>query len=370
MTFVKSFSAAPILGGLALVLAGCNTAGVKNVQTVKATEFAGAPRNIVAVQANGDPFSDPVKEAFRKRMAECGIALQFVPAPPPGRSINAPGADAMLTFRELGKETTTTTTNYGAVVDKYPDMYRYEFALYDIKSRKDVWKGRGDFTTREQSNNRFFNGSPGEAWSQTLLDLMKKDGLISDCDPAKLPAPTAVTTAAAAAGPATISYSVGGATYAKVDDALAAQRTLADQKVAAATPTGLAIYDSLLVVIPTPEEIASSSVKITGPGTEDFGRYIVGARQIQFDSYVRAFRKTGMFKTVATAQSNEIQPNDFRGAQYKLWYAKKDAKDPGAWTLANAKGKQQSFQMAAKEDRGDVQAMLGKVQAAIDDMPR
>src|SRR5579863_7366911 len=105
MSFAKGLSAAPVLGGLALVLAGCTGAGVKNVQTVKSTEFSGTPRNIVAIQANGDPFSESVKESFRKKMAECGMAMQFVQAPPPGRSLSAPGADAILTFKELGKET-------------------------------------------------------------------------------------------------------------------------------------------------------------------------------------------------------------------------------------------------------------------------
>lgn len=372
MSLVKDFSAASLVGGLALVLASC--AGVKNVQTVKSADFTGTPRNIVAVQANGDPFSDSVKDAFRIRMAQCGVAMQFVPAPPPGRSINAPGADAMLTFTELGKETTTVSTRYGAVVDNYPDMYREEFALFDLKSRKDVWKGRGDFTTKEKSRDSIFKGSPGEAWSQTLLDLMKKDGLITDCDPAKLPAAAAVTTAAAvppAGGASNISFGVGGKSYAKADDALAALRVLAGQKVAAATPTGLTVYDSLLVVIPTPEEIANASIKITGPSNlEDFNRYIVGSRQIQIDSYVQAFRKTGMFKSVTTAQSNELKPGEFRGSQYKLWFAKTEPKGAGSWTLATAKGTQQSFQMAASDDKGDVQAMLAKVQAAIDQMPR
>lgn len=359
------------------MLAGC--AGVKNVQTVKSTEFSGTPRNIVAVQQNGDPFSAQVKEAFRAKLASCGVALQFVPPPPPGQSINAPGADGLLAFKELGKETTTVSNKY-AVIDKYPDMYRYEFSLTDLKSRKDVWKGRGDFTTREQSKDSIFRGSPGDAWSQTLLDLMKKDGLITDCDPAKLPAAAAVTmmpvaaaapgAAPAAGGAGTISFNVGGVVYKQVDDALAASRTEADKKVAAASRPGSQAYDSLLVAIPTPTEIENASVKITGLAHEaDFKKYIVGSRQIQIESYVQAFRKTGMFKSVTTVASDQITANELRGSQYTLSFAKTEAKTPGAWTLASAKG-QQSFQIAAKEDKGDVQAMLDKAQAAIDSLPR
>lgn len=169
---------------LAVGLAACG--GVQNVETAKTSSYTRHPRTMLAMQQNGDPFPDIFKATLARRLAACGVTLKFAPLVDGSAYISWPEAETRLLFRELGKETKTIKKkSTGQVLDKYAEMYRYEFSLYDVASDTTVWTGHADFPTHDDIQDVHMvnpiREHAAESWSDDLIGLMRKDGLLGSC---------------------------------------------------------------------------------------------------------------------------------------------------------------------------------------------
>lgn len=165
-------------------LAACG--GVQNVETAKAAGYTSRPRTILAMQQNGDPFPDIFKTTLAQRIAACGVTLKFAPQVDGAPYDSWPQAETRLLFRQLGTDTKTVKKrSTGQVLDKFTEMYRYEFSLYDVASDRTVWSGHGDFTTHDDIQDvhmvNSFRERAAESWSDELIGLMRKDGLVGPC---------------------------------------------------------------------------------------------------------------------------------------------------------------------------------------------
>jgi len=374
-----------------LVLCGC--AGATNVKSVKAPDYTKVPRNILAVLPANSPLDDRFRSSLTTSLGACGTVVQFVSAP----SLTA----AMLTITPLGQETTTQISRFGA--DTWLSKARFEFALIDVETERNVWKEQVDFTGASAINRLFQQPQP-ITWAEALFDKMRQDGLTGcaggmppsvppapvmaaapppdpisapipitllppTAPPVVLPATTpavAVVIAPPTPSPAPTAdpgdgFTVNGVAYPTSSEALRALRQAADRNLAQTSPVGPPIDGALLVVIPDPESGAPAP---TRPSNER-RVYVITQHEIQNQAYVRALRRLGPFKSVMTARPGEIRVGEFRGAAFKLW--RDDA--AGAWVLTSAKGGEQRFEITAGEGGNDLPAMLEKVRSAADALP-
>lgn len=358
------------------VLALCGCAGAANIKTVKAPDYNKVPQRLLVAIPPASPLNLKFQQALASALAKCGTTAQFIPA------FSLPAAkeghfDGIIQTTPLGQETTTLTNRYGS--NSYVSAVRVEFSLYETETTKNVWKEQIDFTNNEGSLVlKMANRDKEEAWANALLESMTKNGLVGSCDaahavaqPAQLFYASTTPLAPSAIGtPTKVTFSVEGVKYDSADAALDAMRASAERKVAQTAPAGLKTYDPLLFVLPTEDEIRKSSIRISGLANEaDFDKFTVGSREIQYDSFAQAFRRTTLFKSVETARSDEIKPGEFRGSRYKLWFSKPEGKTPGSWVVASSTGGEQRFQLASG-DRNDVQSMVMKLQAALDNLPQ
>jgi hypothetical protein len=169
---------------IAIGLAACG--GVQNVETAKTAAYTRHPRTMLAMQQNGDPFPDIFKTTLAKRLAGCGVTLKFAPLVDGTAYDSWPEAETRLLFRQLGTITKTVKKkSTGQVVDKFTEMYRYEFSLYDVASERVVWSGQGDFPTHDDIQDVHMvnpiREHAAESWSDELVGLMRKDGLLGSC---------------------------------------------------------------------------------------------------------------------------------------------------------------------------------------------
>lgn len=327
---------APFIAILAVAaLSGCG--GVRNMQTVKSENYGTAPRNIVAILNEADPSFPAFKESLAKEMAACGIHLEFVQVAPGQTTINAPWAQAILQFRQLGHET-TTVTQYGRPVDNYTSMYRYELMLTDMTEKKVVWKGQGDFRTAENSHDplkRAITESPAYGWTTDIMAQMKKDGLIGTCDPSLLPQATSATTRTDAstipvsAPVGKLTFQVGGKTYDSLDAAEASMRADAATAVEQIAPSSTPPRSSLLIVVPVLKQGKITQIGGLDPSqVEQLMAYSQKVTAVGHDTTADAIRKSNLFHQVTLIREDNVQDSDFRGAGYKLWIAGKE------WKLA------------------------------------
>ena len=168
-------------------LAACTS--VENVETAKTAVYNQHPRTMLAMQQNGDPFPDIFKATLARRLTACGVTLKFAPLVEGTAYNNWPEAETQLLFRQLGKVTETVKKkSTGQVLDKFAQVYRYEFSLYDVASDRTVWAGHGDFLTHDDIQDvhmvNSFREHAAESWSDDLIGLMKKDGLVGSCSSA------------------------------------------------------------------------------------------------------------------------------------------------------------------------------------------
>jgi hypothetical protein len=168
-------------------LAACG--GVQNVETAKTAAYNQHPRTILAMQQNGDPFPDIFKATLMRRLSACGVTMKFAPLVEGTAYNNWPEAETRLLFRQLGKVTKTVKKkSTGQVLDKFAELYRYEFSLYDVASDRTVWTGHGDFPTHDDIQDVHmvnpYREQAAESWSDDLIGLMKKDGLLGSCSSA------------------------------------------------------------------------------------------------------------------------------------------------------------------------------------------
>lgn len=343
---------------VALSLSACG--GVRNLQSVKSSDYDTTPKNIVAVLQDADPTFPAFKARLTEEMASCGIKLQFATVLPGQTNINAPGADAFLLFKELAHETTTRRQNY-QVTDQYVSMYRYEVTLTDIATKKTVWKGVGDFRTLENAKSNYLGklveASPAMTWSRDLMDQMKKDGLVGNCDSAAAKtaaadAPVAATPAAAtpggtgnggdiplpAAAPQTMRYNVNGTIYDSLEAAEAAMRTDAAKEVAQINPVSGPHRAALVIVAPTQQQTRNGSIvppNMSATQLDQIWAYMAVVNKVGYDANLDAIRKAGLFDQVTLIRADDVGEDDFRGATYKLSLAQKD------WVLTKQGGGKQ-----------------------------
>lgn len=361
------------LASAAVTLSGC--AGASNIQSVKAEDYGKVPNQLLVVIPPQEHLGTRFKQTLTTSLAECGMTVRYRTDYTLAEA-TAGRFDAVMTSTPLETETTTVSSRYG--YDTFASAVRFEFALIDIESRKNVWKEQIDFTNGN-SLRLVSHEAAQEVWATALFDSMVKNGLVGRCASDRAVAVVAdfesrSTPDAAAlltAKPVSVTFSVGGTRYATADEALAALRELDDAKLALANPVEAQPHAPLLMIIPSQQEIERSTAnKIIGvPDEADIQRFNVGSRELLYDYYKRAFRKAGLFERIDTARSNEVQSGDFKGDRYKLWYAPSEGTGPGSWVLASAKGGEQRFQMPPN-DQNELETMVIKVGAALEDLPR
>lgn len=386
---------------LLTVLLLCGCAGATNVKSVKAPDYTKVPRNLITVLPANSPLDDRFRSSLTASLGACGTMVQFISAPDLAAA-KASHADAMLTITPLGQETTTSYSRYGA--DTWLSKARFEFALIDVETGKNVWKEQIDFTGTSTLFRLFQQPQP-ITWAEALFDKMKLDGLTACAAgiPPVVP-PTPVVAAAPLPGPtpkpeaptsepapispsATLSalstpvsvvaatplspsppstpgdaFTVNGVTYSTSDEALRALRQAADRNLAQTSAVGPPIAAALLVVVPDPESGAPAATR----QSNERRVYAMTQREIQNQAYVRALRRLGPFKSVMTARPSEIHVGDFRGAAFKLWRDE----TAGVWVLTSTKGGEQRFEVVPGDDGNDLPSMLEKVQAAADSLFR
>lgn len=369
MISLSRCAAALSLLSAAAILSGC--AGARNIKSVKADDYTLVPRQVLVVIPARTALTHDFNVSLAGSLAKCGTVARF------SAEYGLPDAkashfDAVLTATPLGTETTTTTTRFSS--SSYVSMVRFEFSMIDTTSQKNVWKEQIDFTNGDQKS--LLNpGDKEQVWASALFDSMVKNKLVGSCDSDRAvpqaaelyyhPAPGATTVQGKAT---TVTFSAGSSKYATADEALTVLRQIADGNVAKVNSVGLQTYAPLLLIVPSQEEIEKTSVRISGATNEDDVRkYTLGTRELQYESYVRAFRKANLFESVDALRSNEVQSGDFKGHAYKLWFVPAQGKTPGDWVLASAKGGERHFQLA---NLADLQMMVVRTENQLEDLPR
>ncbi len=366
---------------------------MQNVETARTADVTNQPRTILAMQQNGDPFPDIFKATLIRKIAACGITLQFAPQVD-GTPINSwPEAEARLTFRELAKLSATVKKRQtGQVVDQFSEMYRYEFALYDVAARRTVWQGQGDFKTHDDVTDVHMVSSAREraaqSWSDELVSLMQKDALLGSCGE-KTTSPSPLITAAAplsqAQEPAALPrsepmlaavgshFTVDGVTYYSLSEAEDALRKHAARELYRVKPLGQPARPSLLLVVPTDAALAAAHVRIPANKTEAQGEAHMAFSQavlrVALDIEVEAIRKAGLFEQVSVLRDDAVAERDFKGTAYKIW------KGPLVWTLSRQSGGQQPIKgpPLGTVTYTDLSSMLSDLEnalTALDNAPR
>lgn len=345
----------------------------QDLQSSKAPDYTKAPKHILVQIAPGGVPVEDFRTAFALFLAHCGTSVRFA-SPVSLADVKSGGFDSVMSITPLREEKTTISTRF------YTHTYIsnvFELTLVDIETGRNVWKAEiglsgGDNPTKAEETHR------EQKQAARLFKSMMADGLMGSCKPngtLTVSVPDDLTfrpnPAAAASSPPSRSadYTVRGKKYATVEAALDAIRQIVDQKVEKAMPVDRQTYPSVLVIIPTPAQF--SSIKIPeSANRDDFIRFFVGASDIQYEAYIRAFRKTQLFESVDTARSDEVAADDFRGHAYKLWFTSPGQDISGSWVLASAKGEERRFQITAPDHDVDVGAMLMRADFALDNLPR
>lgn len=383
-----------------LALAACG--GIRNMQSVKSASYTAGPHNIVGVLQDADASFPRFKERLSQEMANCGVRLQFVTVPAGQSHIEMPGSDAVLFFKLLGKETVTTRT-YGVVSNQYVDMYRYEVTLSDMASRQVVWKGQGDFKTNTNSNSisltAIVDDAPPVAWAADLTAQMKKDGLLSNCDPSRAaslpPAPAVTVTPQAPQSPAAqpaqppvqsgqpsaapgapqsgplvsptrTSFQVGSVRYDSLEQAEAAMRANAADEVVKLAPMQASPRVSLLLLVPGIVDFAAHASGSNQEILRHAQAFASMRNRVAFDADADAIRKSGLFGSVTVVPEAGVAETDFQGAAYKLWRA------PSGWVLAKLEGGQEKLPALPAGDvkAPALEAMLNSIAAATATLDR
>jgi len=303
----------------------------------------------------------------------------------------------MLTITPLGEETRIYMSSRGD--DSWLSKTRFEFALIDVETEKNVWKEQVDFTSAYKFY-RLFQQPQSITWAEALFDKMKQDGLTAcaaGTTPVQPPAPVVAIAAPVSApeppmsvpasiipapdpisAPAAVmmaavppppivkpaaqpsdGFIASGATYPSADEALRVLRQAADRNLAQASPAGASIEGTLLLVLPDPE------LGVPMRQSAEARLYAIGQREIRNQAYARVLRRLGPFKSVTTVRAHEIRAGEFRGAAFRL---SQDGTD-GAWSLASAKGGEQRLDTTAGETDNELQSLLNQVHSAAESLP-
>lgn len=341
---------------LPVLLCGCPDTA-RNIRSVKAPDYAKAPRHMLVVIANPTPLLDEFRRVFAADLAGCGASVQFSPLrDPPGGAF-----DAVMTATSLGIE--QTTLSGGSTYARYLSAARYEFALTDTETQRNVWKEQIDFTNDLQTE-----ATRQTDWANALFDSLKKSALVGDCDPAHA-VPVAAQLTILPPPPTVGRYSIGGKIFPTAEAGLAVAKQLADLRVAKLPRVKSPTYPSLLMVMPSPADIDPAWVSRL-ENRNDFAKFLVAALDIEADSFVDAYRKLALFETIDRVRSDEVSPGDFRGHAYRIWFVPGRAEGEGSWMLASAQGGERRFAFPVEDHTVSPGKMLMSTSGALKELAR
>lgn len=158
---------------------------VDKVESIKDQNYAGSPKTISFVQSKEVDFSEGLRTNIIAGLKTCGTDAKFFPFNNFKNDDFYKRSDSVM---QVAIMTTAETTNLASgYASTFLSKATYEFTLQDLRSQKIVWRSRMEFDQADP-HKVFDNAvrgeqSPDGVWAKALVEQMKKDGLLANCNP-------------------------------------------------------------------------------------------------------------------------------------------------------------------------------------------